>query len=74
MRVRGASMAPARIHPPSRPNTSSNASMAAAFGTNASTRSERSGPTISAPSGTYRSRNTHTTASSMVLVIIRNAA
>jgi hypothetical protein len=44
MRVRGASMRPARIHPPARPNTSRNASAMAAFGAKASRRSERVGP------------------------------
>ena len=76
MRARGASMLPARIHPPSRPNTSSSASMSGCL------RDERihqvgavgSRPSGATPSGTYRSRNTHTTASSMVPAIIRNAA
>ena len=43
-RVRGASMRPARSHPPTRPNASRNADIAAAFGVNARTRSSRLGP------------------------------
>ena len=46
IRVRGASMAPARSHPPRSPNTSRNTSAQAAFGTKASSRSERLGPNI----------------------------
>ena len=44
MRASGASIRPARIHPPTRPNTSRNANAAAAFGAKARTRSDRSGP------------------------------
>ena len=43
MRVRGASIRPARSHPPTRPNTSRNANIAAALGAKARRRSERSG-------------------------------
>ena len=70
-------MLPARSHLPTRPNTSSSASMRVTFGAKASTRSERSGPTgpgPANPSGTYRSRNTHTTASSPTPASIRNPA
>ena len=52
MRVSGASIRPARSHPPRRPNTSRNASMRAAFGAKARRRSERSGT----PGGRVRSR------------------
>jgi hypothetical protein len=43
MRVSGASMLPARSHPPTRPKISSAASMTATLGRNATTRSLRSG-------------------------------
>ena len=46
MRVRGASMRPARIHPPTRPNTSRIASTAAALGAKMCRRSERTGKTL----------------------------
>ena len=79
MRVSGASMRPARTHPPTSPNTSRNASAAAARGANASRRSERLGmnPTMlvmTSASGTYRSRKTHTTANNRTPASMRNAA
>ena len=43
MRVRGASIRPARSHPPTRPNTSRNASTAAALGAKTCRRSDRIG-------------------------------
>ena len=46
IRASGASMRPARSHPPSRPNTSRNASAAAARGANARTRSDWLGTNI----------------------------
>ena len=54
MRVSGASMLPARSHPPSRPNTSRTASAASAFGAKARTRSSRLGPNepVGFPEGT----------------------
>jgi hypothetical protein len=52
--------------------------MAAAFGTKARWRSERLGTNgprlVSIRSGTYRRRNTHTTASSRTPAIMRNPA
>jgi hypothetical protein len=78
MRDSGTSIRPARIHPPTRPNTNRNAKTAAAFGANASTRSERSGTAapraLIVPSGTYRRRNTQTTASNKVPASRRNPA
>ena len=45
MRARGASMRPARIHPPTRPNTSSNTSTTAALGAKTCRRFDRTGNT-----------------------------
>jgi hypothetical protein len=85
MRVKGASIRPARSHPPARPNTSRKANAVAALGAKARWRSDRLGTrspgrrpggsgVVSTPSGTYRSRNTHTTASSRAPASMRNPA
>ena len=64
MRVRGASIRPARSHPPRRPNTSRNASTMAAAGAKARRRKELFPGTkppmvLITPSGTYRRRNSN---------------
>ena len=83
MRVRGASMRPARSHPPTRPNTSRNASTTAAVGAKARRRSERFGHDSHWRAavgddrdrrGRTRRRNTHTAASSRAPASMRNPA
>ncbi len=76
----GASMRPARNQPPTRPNTSRNAITSVAAGRNTrgphppmNTPGLRSSRRVSIPSrGEYRSRNSHTTASTSVPASMRN--
>lgn len=78
IRSRGASIRPASTQPPTSPNASRVTTAQAAFGANARTRSSRPGmnpfAVMAASGGTYRSRNTQTTASSNVPANSRNPA
>jgi hypothetical protein len=76
IRDRGASIRPARIHPPSRPNTNRKTSTAPAAGAKLRARPARvstpPGPALT--SGTSASRYHHTAASSKAPASMRNPA